>query len=50
MPYCVVWFANLDEVARGEGRVIPSNKLQLIQSYDGGMVEKNKCKRGANSK
>ena len=42
----IVWsgFANLDEVARGEGRVIPSNKLQLIQSYDGGMVEKINAK------
>ena len=44
----IVWsgFANLDEVARGEGRVIPSNKLQLIQSYDGGMVEKINVKEG----
>ena len=37
----IVWsgFAHLDEVARGEGRVIPSHKLQIVQSYDGGMVE-----------
>ena len=44
----VIWsgFANLDVVARGEGRVIPSNKLQLIQSYDGGMVEKIYVREG----
>ncbi len=37
----IVWagFAHLDEVARGEGRVIPSHKLQVVQSYDGGMIE-----------
>ena len=37
----LVWsaFAHLDEVARGEGRVIPSHKLQVVQSYDGGMIE-----------
>lgn len=32
-------FAKVDEVARGEGRVIPSQQLQVIQSYDGGVVE-----------
>jgi adhesin transport system membrane fusion protein len=44
----VLWsaFADLDEVARGEGRVIPSNKLQLIQSYDGGMVETINVREG----
>jgi adhesin transport system membrane fusion protein len=43
-----IWagFAPLDEVARGEGRVIPSNKLQLVQSYDGGMVEKINIREG----
>ncbi|MEL0640647.1 HlyD family type I secretion periplasmic adaptor subunit [Pseudoalteromonas aliena] len=44
----IIWagFAELDEVARGEGRVIPSNKLQLVQSYDGGMVEKINIREG----
>lgn len=32
-------FAPLDEVARGEGRVIPSQQLQIVQSLDGGVVE-----------
>jgi membrane fusion protein, adhesin transport system len=31
--------AKVDEVARGEGKVIPSQQLQVIQSYDGGVVE-----------
>lgn len=33
-------FAKVDEVARGEGKVIPSQQLQVIQSFDGGVVEK----------
>ncbi|MDX3773506.1 HlyD family type I secretion periplasmic adaptor subunit [Chromatiaceae bacterium AAb-1] len=32
-------FAPLDEVARGDGKVIPSQQLQVIQSLDGGIVE-----------
>lgn len=30
--------AEIDEVARGEGRVIPSQQLQVVQSMDGGIV------------
>lgn len=33
------YFADLEEVTRGEGRVIPSSKAQLIQSLEGGIVE-----------
>ena len=32
-------FAKVDEVARGEGKVIPSQQLQVIQSFDGGVVD-----------
>ena len=32
-------FAIIDEVARGEGKVVPSQQLQIVQSYDGGMVQ-----------
>lgn len=32
-------FASVDEVARGEGKVIPSSQLQVVQSFDGGVVE-----------
>lgn len=36
----IVWaaIAEVDEVARGEGKVIPSLKVQLIQAVDGGVV------------
>jgi adhesin transport system membrane fusion protein len=37
----IVWsyFAEIDEVAKGDGKVIPSQQLQVIQSYDGGIVQ-----------
>lgn len=37
----VIWanFATLDEVTRGEGRVIPSSEVQVIQHQEGGIVE-----------
>jgi adhesin transport system membrane fusion protein len=31
-------WARIDEVTRGDGRVIPSRQLQVIQSLDGGIV------------
>ncbi len=31
--------AEVDEVARGEGRVVPSSQLQVVQSVDGGVVD-----------
>ncbi len=33
------YFASIDEVTRGTGRVIPSSQLQRVQSYDGGVVQ-----------
>lgn len=37
----VVWaaYAEVDQVTRGEGRVIPSRQLQVVQSFDGGVIE-----------
>lgn len=37
----IIWanLAEVDELARGEGKVMPSNKIQTIQSLDGGIVE-----------
>ncbi|WP_203299543.1 HlyD family type I secretion periplasmic adaptor subunit [Marinobacter sediminum] len=37
----LVWagLAPIDEVARGDGKVIPSSQLQVVQSLDGGVVE-----------
>ncbi|MDG1835672.1 MAG: HlyD family type I secretion periplasmic adaptor subunit, partial [Pseudomonadales bacterium] len=36
----IIWanFATLDEVARAEGRVIPSSQLQVIQNLEGGIL------------
>lgn len=36
----LVWagFARVDEVTRGEGKVVPSRQLQVLQSLDGGVV------------
>src|SRR3954447_5034497 len=37
----VAWahFAVLDEVKRGNGRVIPARQIQIIQSLEGGIIE-----------
>lgn len=37
----IIWanLAQIDELARGEGKVVPSDKIQTIQSLDGGIVE-----------
>ncbi|PRB82895.1 HlyD family type I secretion periplasmic adaptor subunit [Pseudomonas sp. MYb185] len=37
----LVWaaLAKVDEVTRGEGKVIPSQQLQIVQSMDGGVVQ-----------
>lgn len=45
----VVWaaFAPIDEVTRGEGKVIPSRQLQIIQSADGGVIENVFVEEGA---
>lgn len=45
----IVWasFAELDEVTRGQGRVIPSKQLQLIQNLEGGIVEAVLVSEGA---
>lgn len=44
----IVWaaFAQLDEVTRGEGRVIPSRQLQVLQSIDGGLVSEILVREG----
>ncbi|MBV7457974.1 HlyD family type I secretion periplasmic adaptor subunit [Acidovorax sp. sif1233] len=37
----VLWaaYAELDEVTRGDGKVVPTSQVQVIQSVDGGVVE-----------
>lgn len=39
-------FAQLDEVTRGEGRVIPSKQVQVLQSIDGGLVSEIQVHEG----
>jgi adhesin transport system membrane fusion protein len=45
----VVWakFAILDEVKRGEGRVIPSQQMQVVQTLEGGIVQEILVQEGA---
>ncbi len=44
----VIWadFAEIDEVTRGEGRVIPSSQVQVVQAVDGGVVEQIRVREG----
>jgi adhesin transport system membrane fusion protein len=44
----LVWaaFATLDEVTRGEGKVIPSRQVQILQSMDGGIVSEILVREG----
>lgn len=44
----LVWanFAVLNEVTRGEGKVIPSRQVQILQSLDGGIVSEILVKEG----
>ncbi len=44
----IIWasFAEVDEVTRGEGRVIPSSQLQVVQAVDGGVVEEINVRAG----
>ncbi len=48
----LVWaaLAKVDEVTRGEGRVIPSRQVQVIQSLDGGIVSEILVKGGEDVK
>jgi adhesin transport system membrane fusion protein len=44
----ITWaaFSEIDELARGEGKVIPAKKIQTIQSLDGGIIKGIKVKEG----
>ncbi|KXB30440.1 secretion protein HylD [Dechloromonas denitrificans] len=44
----VLWaaVAQLDEVTRGEGKVIPSKQVQVLQSIDGGLVSEILVREG----
>jgi adhesin transport system membrane fusion protein len=40
MAFCLLWahFAKVDEVTRGDGKAIPSSRVQKIQNLEGGIV------------
>ena len=44
----IVWaaLAHIDELTRGDGKVIPSRQLQVIQALDGGVVSEIRVKEG----
>ena len=44
----IVWasLAQIDEIARGEGEVIPSGENQIVQNLEGGLVEEILVKEG----
>ncbi len=44
----LVWaaLAEIDEVTRGEAKVVPSSQVQIIQSVDGGVVEEILVREG----
>lgn len=45
----VLWasFATLDETARGEGQIIPTSEVQVIQNLEGGIVDEFFVQEGA---
>ncbi|WP_235376356.1 biotin/lipoyl-binding protein [Pseudomonas nitroreducens] len=44
----LVWayFARVEEITRGEGKVIPSSREQVIQSLEGGILEQMNVREG----
>src|SRR6185369_1684196 len=40
------YFADLDQITRGEGKVIPSSQTQVIQSLDGGTLAEMNVREG----
>ena len=49
IAWFLLWanFAEIDELARGTGKIIPSMQIQKVQSIDSGRVEKIYAKEGA---
>lgn len=44
----LIWagFSEIDEVTRGEGKVIPSRQVQILQSLDGGIISEMLVQEG----
>lgn len=49
MVTALIWayFAALDEVKRGQGRVVPTSQVQVVQSLEGGIVTNILVREGA---
>ncbi|MFW6345395.1 MAG: HlyD family type I secretion periplasmic adaptor subunit [Halomonas sp.] len=46
VAYAWASLAEIDEVTRGQGKVVPSRSLQVVQSLEGGVVEEIRVARG----
>ncbi len=48
VAFLLIWasFASVDEITRGEGKVIPSGQLQMVQNLEGGIVKEILVKKG----
>lgn len=48
MSVFIIWafFAQVDEITKGQGKIIPSGKIQKIQSLDGGIIKEILVKEG----
>jgi adhesin transport system membrane fusion protein len=44
----IIWsaVARVDEIARGQGRVVPSQKIQVVQSLEGGVLQEILVREG----
>lgn len=44
----IIWsaFAEIDQITRGEGKVIPSQQVQILQSLDGGVITQINVREG----
>jgi adhesin transport system membrane fusion protein len=48
VAFAIAWanWAELDEIARGEGEIIPSHQLQVVQNLEGGIVSEILVREG----
>ena len=48
IAWLILWanFAEIDEIARGSGKVIPTHKIQVVQNLEGGIVSEVFVKEG----
>lgn len=47
LAFIWAYFSQIDELTRGEGKVIPSEKIKTIQSLDGGLISEILIKEGS---